>query len=458
VAVILFLVMCLAQAAVPVGSASVTPALSMPNHLGLGIAGSDDGNGIQAWVPNSGVPWDYAYQYLSGGVANSCGWQTWNAQAKFPLIYAQDSTAKSYIPVFSYYMLLQSNTACSAGTNEPKQVLANLNSSTTMNAYFADFALLMKRLGPGTYGGVKGFGGLAIVQVEPDLSGFAQQAVLNNLNCFAHCTGQGNNPALLKASVASSGFADVAGFANTYQGFSWALLHLRDLYAPNVLLGFHVSDWATETDIGSDTRSNVFVNATALGQQVASFANASGVTTVPAGSTAYDLLFNDVSNATSGFKVLVNNEPTSSAWWDVDNVTFPNFHRWEQYVTAIHTATGKDIVEWQIPIGNQRMRTMNNSAGHYQDNRVEYLLRNSQEVVNSGVIALLFGAALTGDTVNYDGKHDGKTNPAAICNHNGSSSGTVLCTNKLSTNSDDDGGFMRIAGAKYYSLGPTPLP
>ena len=29
---------------------------------------------------------------------------------------------------------------------------------------------------------------------------------------------------------------------------------------------------------------------------------------------------------------------------------------------------------WQIPLGNTKMRAMNNTWGHYQDNRVEWLL------------------------------------------------------------------------------------
>ena len=47
----------------------------------------------------------------------------------------------------------------------------------------------------------------------------------------------------------------MAGYANTYHGFVLALAHLRDLYAPNVLLGYHVSNWASLTDIGSSTES-----------------------------------------------------------------------------------------------------------------------------------------------------------------------------------------------------------
>ena len=114
-----------------------------------------------------------------------------------------------------------------------------------MTAYYGDFATAMQRLGTGSYGGVHGFGGTAVVHVEPDLSGYAEPAVLDNAHCYGFCTGQGSDAALLRAAVAGSGLRAVAGYPDTYQGFNRALLHLRDRYAPNVLLAFHVSDWAT---------------------------------------------------------------------------------------------------------------------------------------------------------------------------------------------------------------------
>ena len=125
--------------------------------------------------------------------------------------------------------------------------LSNLNNVATMSSYYQNFILLMQRLGPGTYNSIAGYGKTAIVHVEPDLSGYAMQAVLdNNGHCYSYCTAQGNNPAYLTAAVQNTGVSQVAAYPNTYQGFNWALLHLRDLYAPNVLLAFHISGWARD--------------------------------------------------------------------------------------------------------------------------------------------------------------------------------------------------------------------
>jgi len=438
-----------ARAASPSSVSSAIPT-GLPAHLGIGLAAGPTTAGIYGWMPNSGVPWDYAYQYLSAGTNTGHGWETWNTGARFPLYYAQGAASHNYIPVFSYYELLQSNGSCGS-CGEAQKDLSNLNNAATMASYYQNFALLMKRLGSGTYDGVAGVGKTAIVHVEPDLSGYAEQAVLDNKKCADYCTGQGNDPALLRAAVKGSGDGDVAGYPDTYQGFNQALLHLRDLYAPNVLLAFHVSTWGTITDIGSDTRTTLDANA--LGQEAGSFAARSGAAATP-GTSAYDLVFNDVADRDAGYYKYVYNNP--NAWWDRLNVTFPNFHRWESYVGAVHAAAGRPVMIWQIPEGNQYFDTENNTNGHYQDNRAEYFFGHMDELAQAGVIGLLFGAGNGGGTVNNDGMGDGVTNPAPVCTSDGVSSGQV-CAGHTSAVSDDDGGYLRMAGQQYYAGGGYPL-
>jgi len=427
-------------------NAAVVPS-GLPSHFGFGLSASPDNSGIYGWMPSSGIPWDYAYQYLSGGVNSGAGWETWNAQGQFALWYAQGADSHHYIPVFPYYELLQSNGSCGS-CGEAQRDLSNLNNAGTMQSYFANFRLLMQRLGTGTYNGIAGFGKTAIVQVEPDLSGYAEQAALNSGACYGYCSGSGNNPALLRAAVATSGDPDVAAFPNTYQGFNWALLHLRDLYAPNVLLAFHVSNWATGTDIGGN--SSPTLDPTALGQEAGSFAAQSGTTGLPAGVKGYDLIFNDVLDRDAAYYKYVYGD--SSRWWDRLNVTFPNFHRWEAYVGAVSSATGRSLIIWQVPEGNQYFATENNTNGHYQDNRAEYFFAHVGELAGVGVIGVLFGAGNGGSTVHTDGMNDGITNPASFCTSDGLSSGQI-CNNHTSSSSDDDGGYIRMQGQQYYAGG-----
>ena len=418
----------------------VSQPAGLPTHFGLGVAaGLGD-----AWMPSSAIAWDYRFQYLAGGVDTNSGWETWNPNGTFPLNYAQESAAHGYLPVFPYYELFQSNGACS-GCDENQKDLSNLNNPGLMAAYYRNFALLMKRLGPGTYDTIPGYGKTAIVNVEPDfVGGYAVQAVNHNARCFGFCTGQGNDPNLLKSAVASSGVADVADYPDTYAGFTRALAHVRDLYAPNVLLGFEVSPWATGRDIGLDADPNT--NVPALGQQVGTFLARAG---------PHDLLFNDPLDRDAGQYQARFGE---NRWWDRDNLRLPNFWRWETYLAATSQAdNGKPILLWQVPVGNQYFQTENNTDGHYQDNRVEYIFSHVQELIDVGIIGALFAPGNAGSTSYGDARDDGVTNPPSICNSDGSSSGPI-CNDHASTVADDDGGLLRLLAEQYYGaplgLGP----
>ena len=414
-----------------------------PTHFGLGVQAST--SQINGWMPRSNAAWDYAYRYIGGGI-NTGGvrnWTDWAANAVYPIQYAQAANSHGYTPVFTYYTLNAAIGPCAtASCSEAQTDLTNLNSPLVMNLYYNDFARLMQRLGTGTYGGVTGYGKDTIVHVEPDLSGYAENAVLSPLTkCFSLCTGTGNNPSLLRASVDNSGYSLASGYANTYRGFNQVLLKIRDTYAPNVRLAFHVSNWATGYDINSATSTTI--NATALGTEAGRFAAQSGT---------YDLLFNDVSNKDAGYYTHVLHKPR---FWDQTNTVFPNFHRWEDYVRAATTAAGRKAIVWQVPIGNQIYLTENNTAGHYQDNRVEYFFSHWQELKDAGLVGALFGSTTSTATTYYDREGDGITNPAPICNSDGWSNGLVVCTTKQAAVSDDDGGYLRFQAQKYYT---NPLP
>ncbi|MGZ6791877.1 MAG: hypothetical protein ACXVFV_02910 [Mycobacteriales bacterium] len=435
---------------VPSASPATTPVRAVPTTFGFGVQAGTDTTGLGGWTQRSGVPWGYAYRYLGGGVTSGHNWTTLAPQATYPRTYAQTAAAQGMVPVFTYYQLLATGAPCS-GCSEPRRDLQHLSEAATMRAYFGDFALLMKRLGPGTWDGVSGYGRDAVVHVEPDLSGFTENAVLGRTSCYSHCTGIGNSPRLLRAAVASSGFAQALRYPDTYQGFNQVLLHLRDLYAPNVRLALHVSNWATGYDLNSAT--SPALDATALGRQAAAYASASGARRVDAGTSTYDLLFNDVSNKDAAYYTYVLHKPR---FWDQDNTTFPNFHRWEAYLREVTRDTGLKAVVWQVPVGNQVFRSENNTAGHWQDNRVQYLFDHVRELRDAGLVGALFGTTLSSATSFADRSGDGVTNPRPVCTHDGRSSATLMCSSRTATVSDDDGGYLRLRGRAYYAA-PLPL-
>src|SRR5258706_13755882 len=93
--------------AMPVHAAVVAPLPETRLEFGLGNGPSD-----RTWMTASGVPWKYRYQYLAGGVNPPNPWQTWQNLAlppgQFAVDYMNDSWAHGYIPVFTYYEILQS--------------------------------------------------------------------------------------------------------------------------------------------------------------------------------------------------------------------------------------------------------------------------------------------------------------------------------------------------------------
>ncbi len=381
------------------------------------------------WMTASGVPWKYRYQYLSGGVNSGGGWETWNSPpGAFAAFYMKDSGANGYLPVFTYYEICQSLPA-KCPQDERAGDLGNLGNTATMSSYYANFRLLMQQ--------VHTFGKPVVVQVEPDLWGYLEQAAA------------GGDASTVSASVSSSGFPDAAGIPNTAQGFAWALLHIRDVYAPNASLAIHASAWAAGADIASSTDPSL--NFVAIADATAAFLNSAGVTGNPYGST-WDAVFNDVDDHDAGWWEAQNRDNQYfTHWWDPTNTTFPNFSRYLAWVSELHVQTGRQQVAWQVPVGNQYFLTENNTCGHYQDNVAQYFLGHTQSLFNAGLVAVLFGAGNGCQSNNTDAVGDGVTN------NNGQPTVDLQghcngCNVNVSGQADDDGGFLRFLVGKYYAL------
>ena len=188
-----------------------------PSTLQLGMMDSPGGAaGMQATAP-----FGFRYQYLSGGVNTGNGWATWNSDGHFVTYYIQDSTQHGIQPAFTYYMIYQS---APGGGSEADAVLSNLQNTSTMTAYYQDLKLFFQRAGafPST---------LVTLHVEPDMWGYAQQRATND------------NAASIPVKVAATALPELAGLPENLSGFARAVVKLRDTYAPNVRLGYHLSVW-----------------------------------------------------------------------------------------------------------------------------------------------------------------------------------------------------------------------
>ncbi len=395
---------------------------TLPNYFSFGVFNTGGAvSQLDDMHKTNGTAFTYRYQSLSDGVNTGHGWETWNQpEGQFVTNYIQESVKHGYTPAFAYYELCQSNGPLGSDychVNDHQQDVTNLATDWVMKDYYKNWVMALKRIGASKQ--------TVLVIVEPDLWGFLQQAALKNGK---------NSAASIAASVGSSGFADVQGYPNNAQGFAWAMLHMRDKYAPNAVLAIHSSTWSAGPNIATDKSANL--NVTALAQKEADFLNSAGLINNPTGVSTWNLLSNDMADYDSA-------QPGGRSWWDRYNKTFPNFARYLDFLNHLSQDTHRRIALWQVPIGNQYFDTMDNSQGHYQDNRAEYILGHVADFAKAGVIAVLFGAGNNG-TKNIDAMQDGVTNPDPIstyeCNN---------CNTHASQYADDDGGYLRIFVGQY---------
>jgi hypothetical protein len=402
---------------VPLVSTNLTNSGSLPQafprFFSFGVLNEPDtASALDDMRERNGTGFVFRYLYLSSGVNTSSGWETWDG-GHFAENYMQESDRHGYIPTFVYYNLCQSDglhpgSYCSVRDFEQDQ--ANLADASLMKLYYASWVSLLKQ--------VRAFNKPAQIIVEPDLWGYLERN-----------SGASDSGANVMASVRSSGFADAAAFPDTAQGFAWALLHMRDKYAPNAILALPASCWATGTDIASDTRP--VLDVAGIAQQEAQFLKSIGLAGNPRGVSTWDLVANDIANHDSG-------QPGAMSWWDRNNITFPNFTRYLSFINNLSRDTHRRVIMWQVPIGNQYFETMNNTPGHYQDNRAEYILAHVPDFAAAGIVAVLFGPG-SGGTMNIDMMNDGITNPSPVESYE-----CHDCNTHSSQYPDDDGGYLRI--------------
>ncbi len=380
----------------------------LPSTLQIGTVDSPGG----AATLRQGAPFQYRYQYLAGGVNTGTGWATWNTNGAFATNYIQESIQAEIIPVFTYYMIYQSRPG---GGTETAAITTNLRNTSTMQAYFADLKLFFQKAAQFPNNAV-------ILHVEPDMWGYIQQNSTND------------NATTFAVQVGATNIADVTQFPNNAAGLAQAIIKLRDIYAPNVILAYHLSLWGTGT-------SPIYSNLT--DNEVINLAHRSSAFYISLNAN-FDLYFSEFRDRDAAFYQYQYGDP--NAWWDEND-----FHKGILYMKTMTQDIQKRNMIWQIPLGNTKMKAMNNTWNHYQDNIVENLFEDTSRVKltqfrDAGVIGLLFGRGADGATCACDASHDGVTNPNPINNNT-----------TASYSADDDGGYFKVKINAYYQTGPLSL-
>ncbi len=320
--------------------------------------------------------WDVRYEYIAGGFndssgpcascasgcisngkscANSAGgcawWGCYQYDQLTPGFYIRDFVAKAAgrgeIPMLTYYELLQASKV-----NEGSAEVTKTADQPFMSRYFNDFRFFLQQIGTAR----------AFVQVEPDFWGYAERV--------------NSNPHLISSAVASANPTDCAAQENTFAGLGRCLIAMARKYSPSALIGFHGSGFATGPDCLSNT--DTALDVAAEGRKLGAFL-------LNCGAAGADFITVDASDRDEGYYAFIGNPRT----WDPANAKLPTFHQAFNWVTALSESTGLPVFFWQVPVGNS---SQNNTANHWQDNRVDYFFSHSGELAAAHVAGMFFGA------------------------------------------------------------------
>jgi hypothetical protein len=317
------------------------PPAALPGRIGWGSNTWSETPGAD-WQVNSGVPWDYVYQYIT------YEWYRDGWGGNFVGRFVQQAWNKHFIPMVTVYMVLALPPTCGEG---PACYAQKLQNPTAVQTYLAALTEAARQA-QGTHP--------VVFNLEPDFYGYMQQYS----NSAGRPSGvQPDDPSSYPVAL------NITGYPNTLVGFGRRMVDVVHATAPNALVAPMASMWATNGDPQAVTSSE----AMAMGQRTAAFIDTMG------GSQA-DLLVVEWSDRDAGSGL--------RPWWDASDRIPPRPTRAILWENALSQAAHKRLFLWQMPVGNM---ALDNTCDHYQDNRADYAFRHPRDLFDAGVIGVLFG-------------------------------------------------------------------
>ncbi|MET3496157.1 hypothetical protein [Variovorax boronicumulans] len=322
------------------GTSSVAATTALVSRLGKParvLIGLGSGSPIDEMKSQDIHP-DIMDTYLVGVGAGA--WPTWNSPEGAYLTYtAQAIRDYGAIPMYTLYQM----TANGEGN------LGGINDAAFMNKYWAQ-ARLMYQL-------IANLDGPVLVNLEPDFWGFVAS--------------QATDRDATKMPAVVSNQPECAGLPNSAAGLGQCLVQMGRRIAPKALVGFPPAFWSgTAAEIGAQMR--------AVGAHKADFIVAQ-TSDRDAGCREVDPMPDECKGRSGPF------------YWDETNMTSPNFHESQRQISEYRTALGNGlpILWWQTPMGVPS-DTPGGTDWHYRDNRVDYMLRNTQEYGDIHTFAIVF--------------------------------------------------------------------
>jgi hypothetical protein len=318
------------------------------------------------------APFDVRYVYLAGGSlgdtpCTSCSacssdwWGCWQGTRQPPGRYVTDlidsceaatgrGAARAQIPAFTYYQFLHAS-----GASEGDGEVSAFNDATVLGKYLNDFRFLLQTIDAR----------VALVHIEPDLWGYVRN--------------RSGDPATVLAKVREANPTDCPDAQPSAAGLATCMIAMTRRYAPNAKVGLHVSPWTGMNN--TNTRFNV-----------ANEARSAGTFMTALGANNGDYLVTDPSDRDAAYYESIN-QP--NRWWDDTNTKLPNFHQAFAWTKGVTEQAGLPMIQWQVPVGNM---SLDDSADHWRDNRLDYFFAHMDEVAASHTVMLLFGAGMGGMT------------------------------------------------------------
>jgi len=203
----------------------------------------------------------------------------------------------------------------------------------------------------------------AIIIIEPlTLAYYAQRAMTYPATCLP-----GMEPALVK----SSGMSQVQGYSDNFVGFMQACVGLARSIAPDASIGIYLMNWALWTS--SSTDELVYWSQAERDNNIKAWDNFLGQLNVMG---SIDFISFGKNRGDAG-----NYGP--KYYW-----TATQYDAFLNYCTALHSAFGKPLVGWFLPIGHMGLP---NTLYRYEDTFADYFFSHSKDFKAAGFSAMLFG-------------------------------------------------------------------
>ncbi|HVH42249.1 MAG TPA: hypothetical protein VM925_07885, partial [Labilithrix sp.] len=261
---------------------------------------------------------------------------------------AESAALRGITPMFTLYQ--------AAARGEKRMDV--LRDQDFMTKYWAGVRLLFERL--------RDFGRSAMVHVEPDFWGFAQQSALRTRE-------PSDVPALVGTLV-----PECSDFAADVGGMGRCIVRLARAIAPKVAIGLHASGFGSPDSP----------------KRVAKFLGACGA--LEADFVVVDVLDRDAGCFEAATDPLCQRR-SDRLYWDESNQRTPNFKQHFDWVTTIHERLGLPVLWWQLPLGVPS-DIPGGTPKHYRDNRVRYFFEHVGELERAGGFGAAFGVGAPNQT------------------------------------------------------------